>query len=298
MKLKIVFISIALLFSVSIQSQANYTIKLTSNWSQETHPRPSGSLPSNAHWSRLVGATHNDQITFWDLSELATTGIKNIAEIGNNDQFFTEVNVAINNGFAGSIINGNSLATPLGEIIISDVILTQEFSIISLATMLAPSPDWFTGINNLSLIDTNNNWIDELIIDVYPNDAGTDSGSDYESSNMVTNPFQNISSLSGIIPFSNEKIATITFTLESVVATTNDFSLDQITVYPNPSNQEITISTKNNINKVFIYNYLGQEIFNLSNISTPSLKIDIGKFTNGIYFIKTNNSIGNKFIKI
>ncbi|MCZ6595238.1 MAG: hypothetical protein O6943_10045, partial [Bacteroidetes bacterium] len=61
--------SFLLLLSISLfsiysfaQSEATYSVTFTSNWTQTAHPHSSGNLPGNAHWSKLVGATHNDQV--------------------------------------------------------------------------------------------------------------------------------------------------------------------------------------------------------------------------------------------
>ena len=71
--LYILFFSSSLLFSQT--QKAKYSIVFTSVWNSSDH----NTLPNNAHWSRLVGATHKTQDNFWSLGSLATTGIKNIA---------------------------------------------------------------------------------------------------------------------------------------------------------------------------------------------------------------------------
>jgi hypothetical protein len=51
--------------------------------------------------------------------------------------------------------------------------------------MIAPSPDWFVGVAALSLYG-DDGWIEELVVDLYPYDAGTDSGPSYTSPNEPT----------------------------------------------------------------------------------------------------------------
>ena len=51
------FVNVSLVYA---QSTATYTITFDSNWTQIAHPHSSGNLPSNAHWSKLVGATHTN----------------------------------------------------------------------------------------------------------------------------------------------------------------------------------------------------------------------------------------------
>ena len=66
--------------SYSQSARASYTITFTSDWDTETNDPINGnstvSLPGNAHWSDLVGTTHNSIVTLLQMGNLATTGIK------------------------------------------------------------------------------------------------------------------------------------------------------------------------------------------------------------------------------
>ena len=53
--------------------------------------------------------------------------------------------------------------------------------------MIAPSPDWFVGVDSQSLRE-NGNWIENLTIDLQAYDSGTDNGDDYTSPNSDTQP--------------------------------------------------------------------------------------------------------------
>lgn len=65
--------------------------------------------------------------------------------------------------------------------------ISQSHPLVSLVSMIAPSPDWFVGIHGLNLL-VNGDWPDELIMDLEAYDAGTDSGVSYTSSNQATTP--------------------------------------------------------------------------------------------------------------
>ncbi len=67
-------ISTSLLFSQT--KKAKYSVVFTSVWNSTDH----GILEKRSHWSKLVGATHKTEYTFWSLGEKATTGVKDIAE--------------------------------------------------------------------------------------------------------------------------------------------------------------------------------------------------------------------------
>ena len=91
MKNTTLLIALLLGFLGMAQSTATYDVTFTSNWSQTTHPHSSGSLPANAHWSKLVGVTHDATISFWELGALASPGIEDVAELGNNTVFFSVI---------------------------------------------------------------------------------------------------------------------------------------------------------------------------------------------------------------
>jgi len=297
---KTIFFLIAII-SISTYSQvstANYTITFTSNWSNTTHP--SANFPSNAHWSDLVGATHNENIIFLEMGQIASLGIENVAELGNNNVFFSEINNAISNGFANLLIEGDGLSTPLGTIVINNIITTEEFSLLTLASMIAPSPDWMIAVNSISLIDENGDWIDEITIELYPYDAGTDSGTDYNSSNNDTNPQEFISSLQGIAPFSSEIIGTLVISLEEIILGTDDFisPKDNISIYPNPTTNIITVSLMNyEIKSIEIYNVLGEKVGFTSFNGTSETNLDLSIYPSGIYLLKINDSFNKSTFK-
>jgi hypothetical protein len=78
--------------------------------------------------------------------------------------------------------------------------------------MIAPSPDWFVGVSNFDLCE-NGEWITNRSIDLYPYDAGTDSGVNYTSPNQDTNPKENITILTtGVFNVNNTVPILGTFT--------------------------------------------------------------------------------------
>lgn len=53
----------------------------------------------------------------------------------------------------------------------------------SIVTALLPSPDWFLGVSNLELCSVETGeWAQSVILNLYPLDAGTDSGLSFEVS--------------------------------------------------------------------------------------------------------------------
>ena len=73
-----------------------------------------------------------------------------------------------------------------------DVEVTANFPKVSIVTMLAPSPDWFIGIDSLDMCD-NGTWRQSWDVTMSPPwDAGTEEGLQFSSSNAATNPHGNI----------------------------------------------------------------------------------------------------------
>ena len=68
-----------------------------------------------------------------------------------------------------------------------------------------------------------------------------------------------------------------------------------ISIYPNPSNDFIQLSSLSQIDNYVIYNTLGIQVS--SGIISNNERIDIQNLTNGIYFLKLDNGSTLKFIK-
>ena len=186
---------------------ARYRVVFTATWSASTHPT---NFPGGAHFSPLIGAVHNDSVTIWAREGTATPGIESMAETGGASTLAAEIRAEIPGG-ALAVINGSGIRSP-GSTTIQAITLREDFPLVTLVTMIAPSPDWFVGVSGLSLQDDEGNWIGELEVVLYPYDAGTDSGPEYNSANDNTSPKEPIRSLRGEHPFSDEPIGTFTFT--------------------------------------------------------------------------------------
>lgn len=59
----------------------------------------------------------------------------------------------------------------------------------------------------------------------------------------------------------------------------------------------ITLSVKEKVNSIIIYNQLGQIVYQTKNINKSELNIDINTFSKGIYYLKTNAYKPLKFVK-
>ena len=198
---------------VAARSEALYTITFTGAWTTTVTP---GGLPSGAHFSKLIGGVHNDEVTFLKSGETASGGVESMAEIGGTSTLRNEINAAGDDRL--SVLQGasNSIG-PEATVTFSDVTLSTDHPRVTLLTMIAPSPDWFAGVSSLSMLDSSGDWKASVSVDLYPWDAGTEDGTEFSLSNSVTNPQGNITSLQGTGKFNSNKIATLTFTRQSVL---------------------------------------------------------------------------------
>lgn len=175
-----------------------YEIVFNASWSSETHPVD---FPSNPHFSGLIGASHNENVSFWKVGELASPGIKNMAETGNKNPLNQEIGSAILNKNAFSLLSGGGINPSPGSINITFKV-SENYPLVSLVTMIAPSPDWFVGVSSLNLFE-NGSFLEEKTVILYAYDAGTDSGITYKSPDDPTDPPIPIFKIEGY-PFIND----------------------------------------------------------------------------------------------
>jgi hypothetical protein len=163
------------------EESTRYLLTFEATWSAETHPTE---FPPNPHFSGLIGATHRNGVRLWKEGETATPGTKNMAETGGKSPLDSEIEALITEGEACELISGGGITLSPGAVTV-EFTASQDCPLVSLASMIAPSPDWFVGVAELSLYG-DEGWIEEQVVALYPYDAGTDSGGSYTSPNEPT----------------------------------------------------------------------------------------------------------------
>lgn len=176
-------------------SVARYRVTFESVWSASTHPQD---FPRSPHFSGLIGGTHAASVTFWRVGQLATEGIRLMAERGAKADLQTEVKDAIGRGLAQYVLSGRSIDLSPGAVTL-EFDISSTHPLVTLVSMVAPSPDWFVGVNDLALFESGA-WKDSVTIDLFPYDAGTDSGMTFNSPDQATAPRQPIARITGF-PF-------------------------------------------------------------------------------------------------
>ena len=120
---------------------AAYSVVFDATWSAATHPTD---YPGGAHFSPLIGAVHDDGVRFWASGETATPGIESMAETGGTSTLRSEIRAHLPAAVL-SIISGSGLGTSPASTTISRVVVRADYPLVTLVTMIAPSPDWFVG---------------------------------------------------------------------------------------------------------------------------------------------------------
>ena len=194
---------------VRAQSSAIYTVTFQGNWTTASTP---GGVVGGAHFTTLIGAIHNDLATFWESGGTATAGVENVAELGSTGTFKSEINA---NSNAVSVIEKSVSGGGTGSATF-EITLTNQHPLVTLLSMIGPSPDWFVGVSGLSLLNTQGQWVSTREVDLFPYDAGTEEGTEFSLSNPATSPQGVITSIKGTGKFSNVRMARLTFTRQSV----------------------------------------------------------------------------------
>ena len=171
---------------------AGYKVAFDADWSADTHPTD---FPSNPHFSGLIGATHNSQVTLWQPGEIASPGIELMAETGGKSTLEMEIETAMDDGTVGRVLSGGGINPSPGKVSLTFEV-RRDFPLVTLVSMIAPSPDWFVGVHDLSLME-NGDWVDEMTVNLVPYDAGTDGGGTYDAANADTDPVEPIMRLEG-----------------------------------------------------------------------------------------------------
>uniref|UniRef100_A0A3P9HNL4 Spondin-1 n=1 Tax=Oryzias latipes TaxID=8090 RepID=A0A3P9HNL4_ORYLA len=168
---------------------AKYRLTFYGNWSEKVHPKD---YPRRAnHWSALIGASHSRNYVLWEYGGYASEGVRQVAEFGSPIKMEGEIR---QKGDDVLTVIKTKAQWPAWQPLNLRAAPSAEFSVdrarhlMSFLTMLGPSPDWNVGLSGEDLCTKDCGWIQRLVADLIPWDAGTDSGVTYESPNKPTIP--------------------------------------------------------------------------------------------------------------
>uniref|UniRef100_A0A670XWB4 Spondin-1 n=1 Tax=Pseudonaja textilis TaxID=8673 RepID=A0A670XWB4_PSETE len=178
---------------------AKYRLTFYGNWSEKSHPKD---YPRRAnHWSAIIGGSHSKNYVLWEYGGYASEGVKQVAELGSPVKMEEEIRQQSDEVL--TVIKAKA-QWPAWQPLNVRAAPSAEFSVdrtrhlMSFLTMLGPSPDWNVGLSAEDLCTKDCGWVQKVIQDLIPWDAGTDSGVTYESSNKPTVPQEKIRPLTSL----------------------------------------------------------------------------------------------------
>lgn len=179
--------------------EAKYSFVFEGIWSNETHPKDYPFAVWLTHFSDVIGASHETNFSFWGENHIATDGFRMLAEWGSVR--LLEQELRAKGSRLRTLIKAAGLWYPrVNANTTSNFRVDRKHHKISLASMFGPSPDWVVGVSGLDLCRGDCTWTESLDIDLYPWDAGTDSGISYMSANAETQPRERMHRITTLYP--------------------------------------------------------------------------------------------------
>ena len=169
-------------------STAEYLVTFTGTWTAASHPLeyPKAGLLTGPHFSGLIGATHRSGYGMFRQGEMPSPGLERLAEEGKHGPLDAEIRKAIESGAAGALFESDPIRD-MSKPVTTRVMVDAAHPLVSAVAMIAPSPDWFAGAADVSLME-NGTWVAAKEVTLFAWDAGGDDGATYEASDADSNP--------------------------------------------------------------------------------------------------------------
>ncbi|XP_061895823.1 spondin-2b [Entelurus aequoreus] len=178
---------------------AQYSLTFTGKWTRAAFPKQYPVYRPPAQWSNLAGVTHSSDYHMWQRNGFASNGVREFTEKGEAWTLMKEVEQAgeqIQSVYgifsAAAVVGGTGQSNTVVEVF-------ARHSYLSFIVRLVPSPDWFVGADSIDLCD-GDHWKDNVSLELFPYDAGTDSGFTFSSPNFETIPQDKITQITSSFP--------------------------------------------------------------------------------------------------
>lgn len=216
---------------------AFYRASVQYTWSRDTHGaagyptrRPGQGIIFEPHFTNFTVVTHAPAYSLYTIGNLASRNIEGTAEAAQSEYFRAEwpANRAAlgTNAYAGCLaeqqaadpsefdrrclfVQGARTPAPADAATSFVFEVLPEFPLVSMAAMLAPSPDWFIGVSGVSLRN-GDSWIDTVTLDLFATDAGTERNGGWIYNGPAESPQRRIRLITGA-PFFGIPVGAITF---------------------------------------------------------------------------------------
>ncbi|XP_069060281.1 spondin-2 isoform X1 [Pleurodeles waltl] len=186
-------------FLCTAEELARYSIVFTGKWSQVAFPKQYPLYRPPAQWSSLLGATHSSDYHMWQKGEYASNGVREFAEKGEAWSLMREIEAAGEKiQSVHGIFSADAISSGTGQTS-AELEVHSRHSLVSFIVRIVPSPDWFVGVDSLNLCN-GNHWKEQMSLELYPYDAGTDSGFTFSSPNYATIPQSTVTQITSSSP--------------------------------------------------------------------------------------------------
>jgi len=173
---------------------AVYQLQLQTFWSEQAFPKQYPQWRPPAQWSKSVGYSHREAFSLFSLGSEVDEGVRQFVETGSSEALDQ---ASSNRSFLDAI-----LAPPIVQGVgntSTNVFVDANHSMISVITKIVPSPDWFIGLDSVSLCK-DGLFIPAFNTEAFPMDAGTDNGFTFTSPNWETEPRAEVFQISNSFP--------------------------------------------------------------------------------------------------
>lgn len=167
---------------------ATYGVTFRAVWNASSHGNEPP-FPSGAHFSRVVGAAHAPEVSFWSSGGIATPGIERMAETGGVSSLCQEIDAEADGGGSTPCVRGSEPSFPSPGSVGLSFEATEDLPLMTLVSMIAPSPDWFVGVSGIPLME-DGCWKERIEVDLVGYDAGTDSGATFTARDADVTPHE------------------------------------------------------------------------------------------------------------
>jgi Spondin_N len=161
-----------------------YQVTFERTWSAQTHPQD---FPLLAHFSPVIGVTHDGKYEPFRIGATATAGNEHLCEEGKQQPLDAEIRAAIGTGAAGALIETPDPLRSVPESATATFEIDPAHPMVSIAAMIAPSPDWCAVAADVALYE-NGQWAAKKTVELVAWDMGTDSATSYRALDDDTQP--------------------------------------------------------------------------------------------------------------
>ncbi|GLG92485.1 Kunitz-type serine protease inhibitor Bt-KTI, partial [Gryllus bimaculatus] len=139
--------------------EAKYQLVFEGLWSNVTHPKDFPFSLWLTHFSDVIGASHERNFSFWGEGQIASDGVRMVAEWGSVRGLEQELRASARH--LRTLIKAGGLWYPnVNANTSTNFRVDQRRPLLSIISMLGPTPDWIVGVSGLNLCTRDCRWVE------------------------------------------------------------------------------------------------------------------------------------------